>query len=44
MEGRDDWTVARIGNVEPGAYSLCGNAQCRSGIVAPNGSLTLSLR
>lgn len=44
VEQRDGWEVATLPEVERGDYRLCIASRCTSGIVPPNGSLTLSVR
>ncbi len=44
VEMQDDFEIASLRDVEAGEYTVCANGRCRTGIVAPHGSLDLSLR
>jgi hypothetical protein len=44
IESREASVRTRIAAVDQGEYTLCANDRCTSGSVAPNGTLTLTIR
>jgi len=44
IEQNDNHVTTRIASVEQGEYTVCFAGTCKSGVVAPHGSLTLSVK
>ena len=44
IEQKDDHVITDIASVEQGEYTVCFAGACKSGVVPPHGSLTLSVR